>query len=138
STANAVFGNLVQTCPQAGLPVTCTYNDNRQWAPRFGFAWRPFGNKTVVRGGYGIFYEVESSGNRVNHNMVPYTLSETVFNDGTHTMANFFVGHPIGSVATNPSLAGGLVHMRQGNDQHWNFGIQQDLGHNGALEVDFV
>jgi hypothetical protein len=92
----------------------------------------------VLRGGYGIFYEVESSGNRVNHNMVPYTLSETVFNDGTHTMANFFVGHPIGSVATNPSLAGGLVHMRQGNDQHWNFGIQQDLGHNGALEVDFV
>jgi hypothetical protein len=137
-TANAVFGNLVQTCPQAGLPVTCTYNDNNQWAPRFGFAWRPFGNTTVLRGGYGMFYEVESSTNRVNHNMVPYTLSETVFNDGTHTMANFFVGHPIGSTATNPSLAGGLVHMRQGNDQHWNFGIQQDLGHNSALEVDYV
>ena len=50
----------------------------------------------MIRGGYGIFYEVESSGNRVNHNMVPYTLSETVFNDGLRTMATFFVGRPIG------------------------------------------
>ena len=48
----------------------------------------------MIRGGYGIFYEVESSGNRVNHNMVPYTLSETVFNDGLRTMATFLRGPP--------------------------------------------
>jgi hypothetical protein len=137
-TANQYFGNLVQTCAAAGLPDNCTQNDNFQWAPRFGFAWRPFGARTVVRGGYGVFYEVESSTNRVNHNMIPYTLSETVFNDKTHNMANYFVGHPIGSTFTNPSLSGGLPKMQQGNDQHWNFGIQQDLGRNSVLEVNYV
>jgi hypothetical protein len=138
-TAYNLFGSMIQSCPQAGLPASCTYNDDAQWAPRFGFAYRPFGNATVVRGGYGIFYEPESSGNRVNHNMVPYQLNETVFNtNGTRTIANYFVGEPIGSAGTNPTLAGGLPHMSQGYDQHWSLGVQQDLGHNTALSVDYV
>ena len=137
--ANAIFGNLIQSCQQAGLPVQCTTNDDRQFAPRFGLAWRPFGASTVIRGGYGIFYEPESSTNRVNHNMVPYQINETVFNtNGTRTIANYFVGQPIGSAGTNPSLAGGLPSMPMGYDQHWNFGVQQGLGHNMVLEVDYV
>ncbi len=32
--------------------------DNKDWAPRFGFSWDVFGkSKTVLRGGFGIFYD---------------------------------------------------------------------------------
>ena len=137
-TANALFGNLIQTCAQAGIAANCTATDNTQFAPRIGFAWRPLDDKTVIRGGYGIFYEVESSGNRVNHNMVPYQLNETVFNDGLRTMANYFVGRPIGGATTAPSLAGGYPNMPMGYDQHWSFGVQRQLPFNSVVEVNYV
>ena len=138
-TAYNIFGNLIQSCAHAGIAANCTANDNAQWAPRLGLAWRPFGNRTVVRGGYGIFYEPESSTNRVNHNMVPYQINETVFNTGgTRNMANYFLAEPIGSAGTNPTLAGGLPNMPMGYDEHWSFGVQEELGRTTALEVDYV
>src|SRR5712692_9303776 len=32
------------------------HNDHAHFGPRIGFTWTPFGNKLVVRTGYGIFY----------------------------------------------------------------------------------
>jgi hypothetical protein len=70
--------------------------------------------------------------------MVPYTLSETVFNDGLRTMATFFVGRPIGGATTAPTLTGGYPNMPMGYDQHWSFGFQRELPKNSALELNYV
>lgn len=46
-------------------------NDMNNWAPRFGFSWAPFQDgKTVVRGGYGIFFDNPSLGTSANGALV--------------------------------------------------------------------
>ena len=41
----------------AGRRSPRTRTASRSFAPRFGFAWRPIGEKTVFRGGYGVFFD---------------------------------------------------------------------------------
>jgi hypothetical protein len=140
--AYELFKDLIQTSSQAGLPLAITWPNKKDFAPRLGLAWRPLGEKTVFRGGYGIFYEVESTNARVNLNMIPFTLGETAYNDRgavpKRTMADFFLGAPLGSFLSPPGITPTETRMRTPYDQHWNWGIQQQLTRTTVLEVQYV
>lgn len=138
--AYALFASQIQTASQAGLPQSITATDTAQFGPRIGFAWQPIGDRTVVRGGYGLFYEQESSADRVNNNMVPFRLDQTAFNDQAipaRTMADFFLGTQLVNSAA-PTIGAAELEQKMGRNHHFSVGMQQQLAPFTVLEVNYV
>jgi hypothetical protein len=135
------FGKYIQTAATAGLPQNLTYTDKRQWGPRIGFAYSAL-SKTVIRGGFGMFYEPEGSGGRVNLNMLPFRLNEVVNQTQnvapTRTLENFFQGTALGSAQANPTLVPTKLHLNVGYNEHYSLGVQQQLTSHDLLEVSYV
>jgi len=112
-----------------GLPNSLVSVDNHPYAPRFGLAYRlPGTSNTVLRGGYGIFYQRDllavTNSLAVNAPFVgAYFLS---FDQSNFRNFNWF--DPIGS-----SPASGLgfqsidPHWRPGQVQQWNLTLERSM-----------
>jgi hypothetical protein len=145
-TGYALYKNYIQTTHQAGLPLTVTNIDRLQFAPRVGFAYRPFGDKTVFRGGYGQFYQIESTNVRLNFNFLPFALVESLTSTTnvvpTDTTANYYQGAPF-AAGLNPAKSPVSweplpTHAQMAVNPHYSFGVQRELPFMMVLSVDYV
>ncbi len=117
--------------------------DHNDFAPRFGFAYRPFGNKTVFRGGYGIYYNANQLNNfTLLQSNPPYKVIPTLVSDPNNpsvTIANPFavngVLQPGPFNITTVDLCGCLPNTY---NQNWTFNIQRQLPGEIAVEVGYV
>ncbi len=123
------------SCGKQGTPSGCMKNHLVNPAPRFGFAWDPFGNgKWAIRGGYGLFFE-HLNGNEAISGLEgnpPTVLSPTQYNILGYTSIGG--GGLSGTIGT--TTYANQVHWPY--VQQWHFDIQHDLAPNTVGTVSYV
>lgn len=119
-------------------------SDRNNWAPRIGFAYRPFNdNKTVLRGGYGIFYNVIPvfiGIRQLSWQNTPFLLTETfeaaAGNTPSLTLANPFPG--AGRLSPNPSITAVNRNLTNTYAQQWNLTIERELMGNLGIRASYI
>lgn len=73
------YVNIVEAS-SLNLPGETLINtDKNNFAPRIGFAYRPLDNNTVIRGGFGIYFDVVPR--ETNFSTVPFLLNEQPYDN---------------------------------------------------------
>jgi hypothetical protein len=108
--------------------------DEHNFAPRIGVAYR-LNDKTVVRGGYGIFNEFLGKYSRVQGGG-PFAVTETYFNQIQNGVPLFQMPDPFPSSGVSPELASQSVtaypmNTSNGSIHQFNVSIERQVGDMG-------
>jgi hypothetical protein len=160
---NAPLGLVFPGDP--GAPSGWYFPDHKDFAPRIGFAWDPFGNgKTSLRGGFGMFYDTLNGWmSDWATDEPPFAGSADLFFNPSPNAANTTLSDPYGTAQSpdpfpsqipppkNVDFAGlGLIPFGNGNnnfvDPHlktpyiyqYNLSVQRQLANGLMAEVGYA
>jgi Carboxypeptidase regulatory-like domain/TonB dependent receptor len=131
--------------------------DRNNFGPRFGFSWDPNGKgTTVVRGGFGIFYNPQltgaalslagnyQQGYNVNFIDLAFGITSCTPAFGQPPAAFYYISYPLPNplpVCTPPPAPNVNTldpNLRDSYSMHWSLGVQQEIARSTILEVDYV
>jgi len=160
---NNLFSNFVPTSATAGSLVQVgtgnlskLYNpDYKNFAPRVGIAWDVLGTgKTVVRSGYGIFFDAFSQDMLLGHLPYPtfYSPGPAYNNIGPNPVQQASLSQPNAAVQTGtpiygaPSCSGSAEcdifafdrNIKTPYMENYNLNIQQQISSKVVLQVGYV
>ena len=131
-------GSLIQVGTN-GIPRGGYETDKNNLAPRLGVAWSTNNNRTVVRGGFGIYYNQSAlaPGEGLYFNQ-PFFDFSLFFPLPTRLLtlsdpfpADFPFPFPPSALTFQRDLRTPYLHQ-------WNIGVQQELGRGRTVEVAYV
>ncbi len=137
------MSQYIAMASDVGLPATIRKTDYTDFAPRFGFAWRPFGKTaSVLRGGYGLFYG-SSSLYRMDEysDTYPFSINETYSAVTTNplalTMSDPFptARRTVGGVTTT---SGQDANIQSQYLQSWSLTAEHEFAKDSVLEIAYA
>jgi len=129
-----------------GVPAGIAPVDYKEFMPRVGLAWDPFGGgKTIIRAGYGIFYDGYTNGTggplQASVSALPWTQAYQLAGPGFN-LANPYGGpsFPFGgqtfvAPATVLTVQSGMLPPYS---QNWSFTIERAIAKNYLLDIRYV
>jgi hypothetical protein len=122
------------------FPEALIESDTNNFSPRFGMAWKPWSKRsTVVRGGYGMYYNgsvYNQAASRLAQ-QPPFSVTTTLVTgvDNLLTLANGFAASPDASILNTFAVA---RQYRVGYAQTWNFSVQHNLPGSMVLSAAYL
>ena len=120
------------------------YNPENLFSPRIGFSFAPLNDKTVIRGGFGIFYD-HPEGNVLgaginSQGYVPWSQSAAI--SGVNASLSSFDSAPGAGTVPPPSTLTGLSGVDPklvvARSYQYSLGIQRELPQSMMLQVSYV
>lgn len=119
-----------------------TYNN---FAPRVGFAYQLSdrqGKETLVRGGYGIFYDLGSADAAAGYGGYPFQTLTILFNRALPIDLASLQPPPFKSNPLEPPYDGPVLgfdpNLKLPYTHQWNFAVEHSLGSNQTLSASYV
>ena len=138
-------GQLIPVSTTSAFPGNhITVGRYTNWGPRFGFSYQ-LNQRTVLRGGAGIFYAFENNTSNVNqavnapfHGSLVTTNSATNFNGASRISDGFSAGRPTLYPTANTNFVYYPRSYMNPSANEWNLNLQTQLTSKDVLSLAYV
>ncbi len=134
-------GPILKYCGSVPHP-----GSKKPFAPRFGLAYR-LNNKTVVRGGYGIFYD-SSEGREIDDSadIYPYSIRNNLTPGSVSTLPKFSnqLFPSYSTLGPFPESTLSFIAVIESENpinpyvQSWTASVEREIARNTTLEVNYI